>query len=173
LAIPDQSFLGISVVTTPNPSGPAGVRMLLNLHFHASVADDFSPAGTLQRIIQPNLGFGDDLVMFLAASLLDACARRSLRAGLVLAAICVLSVSLATRYTVQGSEAHSVKIVKSQSSDAQRQHLVRDALKWTAPVAKFTLLPAVRSSVHVVSAVFSATNLSSESWLYNRPPPSC
>ena len=118
-------------------------------------------------------GLGDGMAKFLAASLPDTCARRSLRAGLVLAAICALSVSLATRYTVQGSEAHSVKIVKSQSSDAKRQHLVRDALKWTAPVAKFTLLPAVRSSVHVVSAVFPATNLSSESWLYNRPPPSC
>jgi hypothetical protein len=111
--------------------------------------------------------------MFLAASLPDTSARLSLRACLILAAICALSVSLATRYTVEGFEAHGVKIIKSQSSDAKRQHLVKDALKWTAPVAKFTLLPAVRSSVHVISAVFPATNLASESWLHNRHPPSC
>jgi hypothetical protein len=99
--------------------------------------------------------------------------RSSCRGALVVLAICSLTVSLATRYTVLDSKAPTGKIVKSQSSDAKRQHLVKDALKWTAPVAEFTLLPAVRSCVHAVSAVFPATNLSSESWLYNRPPPSC
>jgi hypothetical protein len=110
--------------------------------------------------------------MFLA-SCRDVRRWRNWRAMLVLVAICSLSVSLATRYTRLNSESGSVKIVKSQSPDVKKQHLVRDALKWTAPTPKFTLVPAVRSHVHVVSAVFLATNLSSESWLYNRPPPSC
>ena len=144
---------------------------------HQSNGMDTSVTGNFfQRTIAVyNLGkygFGDGLIMFLAP-LPNTRRRRNLRAVLILGAICALSVSLATRYTVQTSKAPNVKLVKSQSSDAKKQHLVRDGLKWTAPVAKFTLLPAVRSSVHVISAVFPATNLSSESWLYNRPPPSC
>lgn len=95
------------------------------------------------------------------------------RAALVLVAVFSLSVSLATRYTRLNSETTGVKTVKSHSPEVKKQHLVRDALKWTAPAPKFTLVPAVRSHVHVVSVVFQATNLSSESWLYNRPPPSC
>jgi hypothetical protein len=98
---------------------------------------------------------------------------RNWRAGLVLVAVLSLSVSVATRYTAANSDAASLKVVKSPSSDAKRQHLVRDAQKWTAPTPKFTVIPAVRSHVQIVSAVFPATNLSSESWLYNRPPPSC
>ncbi len=120
------------------------------------------------------LRFRDGLAMFLA-SCRDVRRCRNWRAALVLVAICSLSVSLATRYTRLNSESIGVKvkIVKSQSLDVKKQHLVRDALKWTAPTPKFTLVPAVRAHVHVVSAVFPATNLSSESWLYNRPPPSC
>jgi hypothetical protein len=133
---------------------------------------DFACSRALTVYNFSDLRFRDGFAMFLA-SRWDVRRCRNWRAALVLVAICALSVSLATRYTVLNSDVTGVKVVKSQSSDAKRQHLVRDALKWTAPAAKFTLVPAVQSHVHVVSAIFPATNLSSESWLYNRPPPSC
>jgi hypothetical protein len=136
------------------------------------VIPDFHGLERLRCIICSNCSLQMVSQMFLA-SCRDVRRCRNWRAMLVLVAICSLSVSLATRYTRLNSESGSVKIVKSQSPDVKKQHLVRDALKWTAPTPKFTLVPAVRSHVHVVSAVFLATNLSSESWLYNRPPPSC
>jgi hypothetical protein len=95
------------------------------------------------------------------------------RIAVVLLAIFFLTVSLATRYTVLGPELQKVTTVKSGSPDAKRQHLLSDGLQWTAPASGFTLFQPPQSSVLTVSAVFPSTNLSSESWLYNRPPPSC
>lgn len=93
--------------------------------------------------------------------------------ALVLLAICALTLSLATRYTVLGAEARSVRFVKAHSADAKTQHLLSDGLQWTAPPSSFTLFRPSRSFVYAVSAVFPSTNLCSESWLYNRPPPNC
>jgi hypothetical protein len=99
------------------------------------------------------------------------------RIVVVVLAICCLTVSVATRYTVLGTEVQSevrnVTTVKPLSLDARRQHLLSNALQWTAPASYFTLFQPPRSSVLTVSAVVPSTNLSSESWLYNRPPPSC
>jgi hypothetical protein len=95
------------------------------------------------------------------------------RIAVVLVVICSLTVSLATRYTVLGSEAQKVTTVKPQSLDAKRQHLLSNALQWTAPASSFTLFQPPRSSVLAVSAVVPSTNLSAEIWLYNRPPPAC
>jgi hypothetical protein len=95
------------------------------------------------------------------------------RIAVVLLAILCLTVSLATRFTVLGPDVQKVTTVKSQSPDAKRQHLLSNALQWTAPASSFTLFQPPRSSVFAVSVVIPSTNLSSESWLYNRPPPSC
>ena len=97
--------------------------------------------------------------------------RSSGRFVLVFLAISCLTVSLATRFAVTGSETAAVRVVQDHSPDAQRQHLLGDGLKWTAPAVSFTLLEPPRSFVPAVSAVFPVTNLSFESWLYNRPPP--
>jgi hypothetical protein len=98
------------------------------------------------------------------------------RIVVVVLAICCLTVSVATRYTVLSpevqSEVRNVTTVKPLSLDARRQHLLSNALQWTAPASNFTLFHPPRSSVLTVSAVVPSTNLSSESWLYNRPPPS-
>jgi hypothetical protein len=97
--------------------------------------------------------------------------------AVVLLAICSLTVSLATRFTSLSPEVQSEvrkgTTVKSQSLDAQRQRLLSNGLQWTAPASSFTLFQPPRSSVFAVSVVIPSTNLSSESWLYNRPPPSC
>ncbi len=95
------------------------------------------------------------------------------RIAIIVLAICSLTASLATRYSAEGSEVQNVAAVKSQSPDVHRQRLLSNALQWTAPVASFTLFQPPRSSVFAVSVVVPSTNLSSESWLYNRPPPSC
>jgi hypothetical protein len=97
--------------------------------------------------------------------------RSSGRLTLVFLAICCLTISLATRFAVTGSETAAVRVVQAHSPDAQRQHLLGDGLKWTAPAVSFALFEPPRSFVPAVSAVFPATNLSFESWLYNRPPP--
>lgn len=91
---------------------------------------------------------------------------------MVLVAILALAVSVATRFTVPAPEIEKVTTVKSQLPDAKRQHLLGNALPWTPPVSRLTFFQPPRSSVLAVSVVVPATNLNSESWLYNRPPPS-
>ena len=97
----------------------------------------------------------------------------SYRIALVCLSVSFLTVSLATRFAVAGSETSAVRAVQAHSPDAQRQHLLGDGLKWTAPAVTFTLFVPPRAFVYAVSAVFPCTNLCSESWLYNRPPPNC
>lgn len=98
------------------------------------------------------------------------------RIAVVVLAICALTVSLATRYTVLGPEVQpevrKTTTVKSQSLDGQRQHLLGDGLQWMAPASSFTLFQPPRPSVFTVLAVVLSINLNFETWLYNRPPPS-
>lgn len=93
------------------------------------------------------------------------------RIALIVLAICSLTASLATRFTIQGAEVEKVTAAKAQTSEAKRQHLLGSASQWTAPASTFTLFQPPRSSVLVVSVVVPSANLTSESWLYNRPPP--
>ena len=93
--------------------------------------------------------------------------------AVVLLAICSLTLSLATRFTVVGPESEKVTTVKFHPPDAKKQHLLSNALQWTAPASSFTLFQPPRTSVLTTSIVIPATNLSTESWRYNRPPPSC
>ena len=96
------------------------------------------------------------------------------RVALIVLAIFCLTASLATRYTLSGGiETPSVRAVKSNSPDAKTQNLLSDGIHWVAPTSFFRLFEPRRAAATVVSAVFLPTNLSSESWLYNRPPPSC
>src|ERR1039457_5452703 len=82
----------------------------------------------------------------------------------ILLAICALTLSLTTRFTVPSAKAGKGTAVSSQS-------LGTKALQPTAPASGFTLFQPPRSSSFVVSAVVPSTNLTSETWLYNRPPP--
>ena len=96
--------------------------------------------------------------------------------GLIVFAICALTVNIATRYSAWGSEsasARTVTTVKTQSLDCQRQRLLSDGLYWISPVTRSTFLRPPRSTARAISAVSPAIHLDSESWLYNRPPPSC
>jgi hypothetical protein len=83
-----------------------------------------------------------------------------------------LVVSLATRtfhQTIpQGVTAHS------NTAQAMRQHMVRDAARWVPPVLVHTALEAPVFYPHVAPAGPPvAALLLIEENLYNRPPPSC
>jgi hypothetical protein len=95
------------------------------------------------------------------------------RIAIIFVSIFCLIASVATRYTTLGPECFNVTVVKSQSTDAKRQNLLSDALQWTAPAPAFTVFQPPRSAIFAVSILVPSTNLISESWLYNRPPPSC
>jgi len=92
-----------------------------------------------------------------------------------LAFICIvmfsLVVTLATR-TFCGTTSHSTA-VQSNSSQAMRQHMDRDAVRWAAPVAKMVVSEAPAFYPGVAPARPPHSTLLLEENLYNRPPPSC
>jgi len=92
--------------------------------------------------------------------------------AVIVLAICSLTMSLATRFTVASAQDLNSTTVKSQLPDAKRQNLLANAFQWNAPTAGFTLFQPPRPSVLAVSVVVPSINLRSETWLYNRPPPS-
>jgi hypothetical protein len=76
--------------------------------------------------------------------------------GLIVFAICALTVNIATRYSAWGSEsasARTVTTVKTQSQDCQRQRLLSDGLYWMSPVTRSTFLRPPRSTARAISAV--------------------
>ena len=116
------------------------------------------------------IGFGAFLLTYLCTRLRLS---SSYQVALVCLAICSLAVSLATRFTIPVSETPGKTSVQTYSPHAHRQHLLCDGLKWTAPASSFTLFEPPRALVYAVPAVFPSTNAYSETWLYDRPPPSC
>jgi hypothetical protein len=90
---------------------------------------------------------------------------------LVLSAILSLVISVATRFSVVEQQNTSTTIVRSQSLDASRQHLLNDSLHWSTPSATFVLFVPAKVSLAAWSAVASVVRLHSESLLYSRPPP--
>lgn len=94
--------------------------------------------------------------------------------AVILVAVFSLAVSVATRYsTAVGQEAQATKIIRSQSLDAKRQHLLNDGLHWSAPAVTFVLFAPARVSARALPAVPSIARLFLEDCLYKRPPPSC
>ena len=100
----------------------------------------------------------------------------SWRGLLIVLTVGFLAVNVVTRYSTPGYEVSSVRtasIVKAASPQPLRQRLLSNGLNWMAPAPASTFFQPPRISVSAVSAEFPAINLESESWLYNRPPPSC
>lgn len=82
-----------------------------------------------------------------------------------------LFITLATR-TFHGTTPHSIA-VHSNSQQAMRQHMDRDAVRWVAPVAKVVVSQAPTFYPRVAPAGPSIPTLLLEENLYNRPPPVC
>jgi|SRR5579863_1619698 len=93
------------------------------------------------------------------------------RWALIGVVILSLVVSLATR-TFRLTIPHSV-IAKSGAGQAVRQHMDRDATKWTSPVRVFTTLRAPTFSPPVAPTGPVPGVLLLDDNLYKRPPPSC
>jgi hypothetical protein len=103
----------------------------------------------------------------------DFVVRLSLRCRWALVGVVLFSLvfSLATR--TFSDTASSSTSVQSSSLQAMRQHMDRDAVRWTAPVAKVKVAQAPTFYPHVAPAGPPLPVLLVEENLYNRPPPAC
>jgi hypothetical protein len=93
------------------------------------------------------------------------------RLALVSVVMVSLVLTLATR-TFRGTTPHSIA-VQSNSPQAMRQHMDRDAVRWVAPVATIVLSQAPTFYPSVEPAGPPLPTFLLEENLYNRPPPSC
>ncbi len=82
-----------------------------------------------------------------------------------------LVVNLAGRTFAFEGDVH--KTARSGHITAKRQHLDRDSVSWSIPLAVFVppLWPAISEQVAVASEPLVSVDL--YSCMYNRPPPSC
>lgn len=93
------------------------------------------------------------------------------RVLVIVLAICGLTVSLATR-TFRLTFPHG-RTVQSGSAQAMRQHMDRDAAKWTSPVPVVITVHVPTFYPHVAPAGPPLPGLLFEESFYNRPPPFC
>jgi hypothetical protein len=91
-----------------------------------------------------------------------------------LAAVCSLTVSVATRYTSAWNvSSPSVKTVQAHTTpEAKRQRLLKDAANWVPPLVRFDVLGSLSSYPRIAPAVPPRPIFLFEASLYNRPPPS-
>ncbi len=91
--------------------------------------------------------------------------------ALIALAILSLVVSLAGRTFHHSCEQHTA--VRPASARATHQHLDRDSVSWTAPVAQFMppLWRAIAAHVPSPGEPWVARDIGNS--LYNRPPPAC
>jgi predicted anti-sigma-YlaC factor YlaD len=94
------------------------------------------------------------------------------RWALVSVVMLSLVVTLATR-TFHDTTSNNSTTVQSSSLQAMRQHMDRDAVRWTAPVAIITVAQAPTFYPRVMPAGPPLPTLLLEENLYNRPPPTC
>ena len=94
-------------------------------------------------------------------------------AGVVLLAVCTLTISVATRYGSQESSGllstHTVH--KHCSPEPGRQRLTNNATNWIPPVVEAAVLQSPTAYERVAPAEPVFPKLFPESSLYNRPPP--
>jgi len=82
-----------------------------------------------------------------------------------------LVITLATR-TFHVAVPHSTT-VQSNSPQAMRQHMDRDAVRWAVPVAKVTVAPVPTFSPRVALAGPPVPTFLVKENIHTRPPPAC
>ena len=104
----------------------------------------------------------------------DGSQRQRWCAVVVLFAVCALTVSVTTRYTLsRGVSDNSVKTVRKHVSPEQsRQRLLKNAATWMPPVVSSSVLQAPTFYPRIAPAGPPIPRLFFEQNLYNRPPPS-
>jgi hypothetical protein len=94
---------------------------------------------------------------------------------LVFAAVCSLTLSLATRYSPWASSSVRTgqSVLKHTSPEAGRQHLDKDADGWVSPVPRLTTLTVPTLCLRAMPSGPPTHDLHYlDEGLYNRPPPS-
>jgi hypothetical protein len=81
-----------------------------------------------------------------------------------------LVVMLATRFQVTVPDATTVQCSASQ---AMRQNMNQDAVRWTVPILQLTVLQAPTFHPPVMPKAPVLPSFSVEENLYKRPPPAC
>lgn len=101
--------------------------------------------------------------------------RRHCAAMVVLVAVSLLVVSVATRYcSSQSSSSYAVRTFHKHSSpEPGRQHLTKSAADWIPPVVATAVFEAPTSYPRIAPAGPPIPSILLELSLYNRPPPSC
>ena len=101
--------------------------------------------------------------------------RKTWCAAVVLAAVCSLTVSVATRYSSSWNvSAPTVKTVQAHATpETKRQRLDKDAANWVPPLVCFDALRCPSSYRQTAPAEPPTQNVLLDENLFNRPPPSC
>lgn len=94
-------------------------------------------------------------------------------AGVVLLAVCALTISVATRYgSPESADLLSTHTVHKHSApESGRQRLSNNAANWIPPVVEAAVLQSPAGYARVAPAEPTLLRLFPESSLYNRPPP--
>jgi hypothetical protein len=92
----------------------------------------------------------------------------------VLAAVCSLTVSVATRYSspLDASSPTMRTLQTHTTGDAKGQRLAKNAANWMPPLVCFDILRSPSFYPRIVPEGPRAPKLLLEENLYNRPPPS-
>jgi len=99
--------------------------------------------------------------------------KRRWQGALIAVAICSLTLSLATRFWAPLSfQSHVVRSVERRAGEAKRQHLDRDATRWVAPIANFSMIEPGTIETRLAAADPLLPKHVFTDSLYNRPPPS-
>lgn len=106
--------------------------------------------------------------------------RNGWRGAVALAAICVLTLSFATRFgavpdvfwTAGNSHSQAEKGVDHRLAEPERQHLDRDAMEWASPNITVSLVHSTASEATPVSAGPLLPTRTFRGRLHVRPPPS-
>jgi hypothetical protein len=101
--------------------------------------------------------------------------RHFLCVALVLLAVCMLAVRVATRYCSSGSSSSSrtITLQKQAVSQSGLQRITKGAPAWMPPVVRTTALQAPSFYPRIAPSGPPLPGLIFEKSLYNRPPPAC
>lgn len=106
---------------------------------------------------------------------LESVQRRRCWIAVVLLAVCSITISVATRYSVPGHDVNSkVTTVRNHldvDTEQVRQRLLNNAVSWMPPVAGSTILQQNESFAVLLSTGPPVPRLYFEQNLFNRPPP--
>jgi hypothetical protein len=100
--------------------------------------------------------------------------RKSWCAVVALAAVCSLTVSVATRYSSPWDvSAPTVKTVQGHATpEANRQRLAKEAANWVPPLICFDVSRSPSPYLRIAPAEPATQKVLYEESLFNRPPPS-